>query len=242
MRLVVAILLLGLLAYGRAPTAAFQFDDFPAVVENPALAAPLALADLFTPSASGADYVRPVLFLSYRATEWAAQLIAPAPDLAARSAAHHAGNLVLHLANALLVLALGRVLERRIGRKTAAPAAAALLYAVHPALSQGVYYVAARSAVLLTTCALLAVSLTLRRPARWVTQAAALLATALAFLTKEPALALPVLVVVVGRLTDPDRRWPIREAAPHAAIAGLAVALFLTARPPTSSRRSSTTR
>jgi len=227
MRLVVAILLLGLLAYGRAPTAAFQFDDFPAVVENPALAAPLALADLFTPSASGADYVRPVLFLSYRATEWAAQLIAPAPDLAARSAAHHAGNLVLHLANALLVLALGRVLERRIGRKTAAPAAAALLYAVHPALSQGVYYVAARSTVLMTAFALAAVTLVLRRPATRLTQGAALLATALALLSKEPALAVPALILAGGRLTDPGKRWPIREAAPHAFLAVLALALFL---------------
>ncbi len=231
MRLVVAILLLGVLAYGRAPTAAFQFDDFPAVVENPALAAPLSAAELFVPSASGADYVRPVLFLSYRVTEWAARRLDPtpnsAPDLALRSAAHHAGNLVLHLAGALLVLVLGRVLERRSGQKTAAPAAAALLFAVHPALSQGVYYVAARSTVLMTTFALAAVTLALHRPATRLTSGAALLATALALLTKEPALAIPALVLVAGRYTDPGKRWPIREAAPHAVLAALALALFL---------------
>jgi hypothetical protein len=227
MRVVAAILLLGILAYGRAPTAAFQFDDFPAVVENPALLRPFSLSDLFRPSASGADYVRPVLFLSYRATEWAARLVDPTPDLATRSAAHHAGNLVLHLASALLVLALGRVLERRIGRRTAAPAAAALLYAVHPALSQGVYYVAARSTVLMTALALAAVALALRRPPTRRTRVGCLLATALALLTKEPALAIPVLILAAGRLTDPERRWPLREATLPAALAALASALFL---------------
>ncbi len=218
---------MGWLAYGRSPHVAFQLDDFPAVVENPALTAPVTLAGLLKPSAAGADYVRPVLFLGYRATEALAHRGSGVPNLARRSAAHHLGNLLLHLASALLVLALGRTLEDRIGQRTWAPGLAALLFAVHPALSQGVYYVAARSSVQLTTLALIAVSLALHRPQMKAASITALVATALALLTKEPALAIPALILVVGRLTDSQRQWPLRLAAPHFLLAAAALVLLL---------------
>ena len=215
----------GLFAYGAATRTAFQFDDFPAVVENPHLTAPLRGSILFEPSAAGADYVRPVLFMSYRLSEWQARTMAGStpgqdPDLALRSAVHHAHNLIFHLANALLVLALGRALARRSGVESAAPVCAALLIAVHPALSQGVYYTAARSSVLVTTFGLAAVTLALQG------SKISLLFTGLALLTKEPAVVLPVLILVTGRLTDPRRRWPLAAALPHALLAALAVVLW----------------
>ena len=65
----ILIVLLGLAAHAPARHSAFQFDDFPAVVENPALQTRFRLDDLLRPSAAGADYVRPVLFLTYRACD-----------------------------------------------------------------------------------------------------------------------------------------------------------------------------
>jgi hypothetical protein len=197
------------------------------VVENPALLAPFRIGDLLRPSAAGADYVRPVLFLTYRACDALAGITDSAVDRERRAVAQHVGNLVLHLLNVLLVHAWGRVLAQRAGRAgSPAPAIAALLYAVHPALSEGVNYVAGRSSVLATTWTLVAVSLALGTPATWLRQLGALLATALALGSKEVALVIPALVLVTGRATDPERRWTWRAAAGPALLAALALLLW----------------
>jgi protein O-mannosyl-transferase len=220
-------LVLAFAAHVPARHAAFQFDDFPAVVENPALSAPFRFGDLFRPSAAGADYVRPVLFLTYRACDALAGVSDSAADLGRRAVAQHTGNLVLHLANVLLVYALGRVLAHRAGQAhSPAPAIAALLYAVHPALSEGVNYVAGRSSTLVATWAVIATSLAIATPSTRLRQLGALLATALALGSKEVALVIPALVLVTGRATSPDRRWPWRAAAGPALLALLAIFLW----------------
>jgi hypothetical protein len=225
--LLILAVLLGLAAHAPVRHAAFQFDDFPAVVENPALQTPFRLGDLLRPSAAGADYVRPVLFLTYRACDALAGVSTAAADLGRRAQAQHVGNLVLHILNGLLVYAWGRGLARRAGEEqSAAPAIAALLYAVHPALSEGVNYVAGRSSVLVTTWTLLAVWLALSTPASWPRQLGALIATALALGSKEVALVIPALVLVSGRMTDPRRRWPWRAAAGPALFTALALFLW----------------
>lgn len=225
--LLILAVLLGLAAHAPARHAAFQFDDFPAVVENPALQAPFRLGDLRYPSAAGADYVRPVLFLTYRACDALAGVSDSAADRERRAEAQHTGNLVLHILNGFLVFAWGRGLARRAGEeRSAAPAIAALLYAVHPALSEGVNYVAGRSSVLVTTWTLLAVSLALATPASWPKQLGALLATALALGSKEVALVISPLVLVTGRVTDPGRRWPWRAAAGPALLTAVALILW----------------
>ena len=123
--LLILAVLLGLAAHAPARHAAFQFDDFPAVVENPALQTPFRFGDLRRPSAAGADYVRPVLFLTYRVCDAFAGVSDSAADLARRARAQHTGNLVLHLVNVLLVYAWGRGLGRRAGEeRSAAPAIA----------------------------------------------------------------------------------------------------------------------
>ena len=53
--LLILAVLLGLAAHAPARHAAFQFDDFPAVVENPALQTPFRLGDPFRPRPP-ADY------------------------------------------------------------------------------------------------------------------------------------------------------------------------------------------
>ena len=133
------------------------------------------------------EYYRPLAFLSL-ATDW--QLWARSP------AGYHVTALCLHAINTLLVF----VLSRRLMSTTGA-LAAAMLFAVHPSSHEAVIWIASRFD-LLATAWLLAGLLVLRWRSWWGggLAAAAFLA---AVLSKESALALPVvagayLVLVLG--------------------------------------------
>jgi protein O-mannosyl-transferase len=137
---------------------------------------------------------------------------------------HHAVNLALHTLNAALLLAMLRRLWPDAPRATLA---AALLFAVHPALSEAVAPIAGRSDLLAATFSLIAIGAALRGGRALVVAASA----ALAVLSKESAAALVVILPAAAWLRDrragtsPTWRTRLLEHAPLAIALGACVAL-----------------
>ncbi|HVB32025.1 MAG TPA: hypothetical protein VNE60_10905 [Gemmatimonadaceae bacterium] len=117
----------------------------------------------------------------------------------------HALNVVLHaVVSALVVL-----LVLRLGAPPLAAAVGGVLFAIHPVHVEAVAGIVGRAEVVMTLFVLLACFLHLWRRgpvvARWVGIAVCFLA---ALLTKESAVALPLLLIIVDGL-DPERRKPL---------------------------------
>lgn len=177
------------LAYLGALGAAFQFDDFNIIVDNPAV---------HGLSAWWAEMpgIRPLLKLTY-ALNWS---ISPAPF------GFHAVNLLLHLANVALIWQLSAHFPADAGmpreRQVRARLLATLLFALHPIQTEAVTYVSGRSMSLMTLFALLGLLAWLRadaqpRPGLW--RAGALTAFTAAVASKEVALVLPFLLLLFPR-------------------------------------------
>lgn len=198
----------------------FVWDDGPFIVWNETLRGPGTLQRVVTEGDSFGTrgdnpYYRPVTTLSF------------AMDVrlfGENAAGYHATNLLLHLAVCALVF--GAALQCS-GRRSAA-GAAALLFAVHPAVVEPVAYVSARADLL---CAAFMLGAWLlytrgRRSGSPRDLGLAALVFALALFAKIVALALlPVLALhELLRCRREERR--LRPIAPFAALAGL----FLLAR------------
>ncbi|MEI6667375.1 MAG: hypothetical protein WCP29_04400 [Acidobacteriota bacterium] len=139
------------------------------------------------------EYFRPVAFLSF-AADW--QLWGRSP------AGYHATALCLHALNALLVFVLSR---RLMG--TWAALAAASLFALHPSNHEAVFWVSARFDLLATAWML--TGLYVLRWRSWTGDTLAAAAFLGAVLSKESALAFPVVAgayLVLLRGSD-GRRW-----------------------------------
>lgn len=122
------------LAYANAWSAAFQFDDFNVIVDNPAVHSWQA----WLASMPG---IRPLLKLSYTFS-W---------TLDGGAAGFHAFNLLVHGLNVLLMYALAR---RWCGLHVVRHAEyvallAAMLFALHPAQTEAVTYISGRSVSLM---------------------------------------------------------------------------------------------
>jgi tetratricopeptide (TPR) repeat protein len=122
------------LAYAQARSAAFQFDDFNVIVDNPAVHSWQA----WLASMPG---IRPLLKLSYTFS-W---------TLGGGAAGFHAFNLLVHGLNVLLMYALAR---RWCGLHVVRHAEyvallAAMLFALHPAQTEAVTYISGRSVSLM---------------------------------------------------------------------------------------------
>jgi tetratricopeptide (TPR) repeat protein len=167
------------------------------------------------------------------------------------SAAHyHAGNVLLHAANAVLVLLLIGALLRRAGVVTddgdepwfdLACAGGALLFALHPLRVESVAWATERREVLSGLFFLLSVLAYLRaaegEELRRRCYAASLVCFVLSLLAEAWAITLPVVLVILdvyplrriapARMLDRDGRRRLLEKVPYAAIgaifAGLAV-------------------
>jgi hypothetical protein len=176
--------LLVLVVYSPALWTGFSGDDFMILARLEESRGLAGWRDYFSRGFFG--YYRPLAFLSH-AIDW--------HIWGARPAGFHLTSIVLHAANSVCVFVLGRRLMPR------SPAfIAALLFAVHPASQETVYWMAARFdllAILLTITALLL--LVSPMPTR---RAGGLLFFLAGLLTKESALALPVLVVAYDVLVD----------------------------------------
>lgn len=120
------------LAYANALPAAFQFDDFNVIVDNPAVHAWQA----WLASMPG---IRPLLKLSYT-FNWTAGWGAMG---------FHAFNVLVHGVNVLLVYALARRWTRTAGATEEAALLVALLFALHPAQTEAVTYISGRSVSLM---------------------------------------------------------------------------------------------
>ena len=152
------------------------------------------------------DYYRPLAFVSH-AVDW--RLWGP------HAIGFHLTNVVLHAAATALVFAIGRrILDR------SAALAAALLFGLHPASHEAVYWIAARFDLLATTF-MLASLLLLWRDDAW-SFAGGVACFAVALLSKESALSLPVIaagldVIVVRR----DWRAVVWRLAPLLVVVGV---------------------
>ncbi len=181
----------------------FVYDDGRLIVQNDGLKRPFdpgraLLRDYYASDLDrmGLGYYRPLAILSveldYRRGGGA-------------SLPFHLTNAALNAGASLLVFLLGLVLfEGALG----ASAAAALLFAVHPAHAESVAFISGRVDPLMAVFALAAVVLHLRaertrRP--WAWRAGAGLAWLAALLSKEMAVTVPVLVVL---LESAREGWP----------------------------------
>jgi len=205
--LALGVVLLGLLAYANSLSGAFVFDDLRHVRDNP------VIHDLPAFLRDGHGYrAQPGRFVTYLtfALNW--RLGGPDPR------GFHAVNLLVHLANALLVLAVGRLAFRtpRLRPSALAPQAgavaflAAALFATHPMGTQAVTYVVQRLASLAAFFSLSTMALYLAwrlsppgpgaRLRRGTLYGGVLVASLLAFHTKESTFTLPAILALAELL------------------------------------------
>ncbi|MBO9661926.1 tetratricopeptide repeat protein [Dokdonella sp.] len=205
----IAILLLAvLLAYANAFGAAYQFDDFAAILANPA-----------TQSLAGwwqaLPGIRPLLKLSYALTA----------ELGGGTIAVHATNIAIHAANACLLWALWRRWLPRLAptleRVDLAALLGALLFALHPAATEAITYASGRSislAAALGLAALLADDVaraqSSHRVLAWV--GPALFALALA--VRETALVIPAIPLLRAWACGESLRVELRRSHRYAYV------------------------
>jgi len=207
-----------LIAYADAFAASYQFDDFAAILANPA-----------TRSLAGWWHampgIRPLLKFSYALTH----------QLGGAVLAVHATNIAIHAINACLLWALLRrwlpSLAPSLERGDVAALLAALLFALHPAATEAVTYASGRSISLAATFGLMALladdasrALPRQRALAWA--GPALFALALA--VRETAIVIPAIPLLLAWATGRPLRaesWRLRRYAFVAAVAALAMAL-----------------
>lgn len=164
------------------------------------------------PGTDPIHYYRPLVTLSYL-LNWVT-----APNQAWW---FHLTNVMIHAVNTWLVLLVGRrwLQSPRLG------VACALLFALHPTRTEAVVWISGRPDPLMTTFVLLTLQLGyVGRQQGWRLPAAlgALVCFVLALLSKEPALATPLLLCVdAAQARRQDRRW-------HVLVVGLTAALSAT--------------
>jgi Dolichyl-phosphate-mannose-protein mannosyltransferase len=157
------------------------------------------------------EYFRPIGFLSY-ALDWRIWHLNPF--------GFHLTNVGLHAANSFLVFALAR---RLFSRRDAA--LAALLFALHPASHELVYWIAARFDLLATFFILVALACLIRPGLKW--QLAGTLAFGFALMSKESAISLVIIAPAWDALiARRDWRTTARRLVPLLAV----VAVYAAAR------------
>ncbi len=202
--LVVAALLL----YGRTATFGFvQADDLDLIAGNQAFLRDLTrLPEAFARSYFQTEQDTGTLETYYRPVA-IASLMLDAQRAGADPGPYHATNVVLHAA---VVLALWRLLIA-LGTSRQAALLSSLLFAVHPANAQAVAWIAGRNELLFGLFTLLAVRAFVgvidTGAVRWLALHVA--AFALALFSKETALAIPLALFMLWRLSERrGRRWP----------------------------------
>jgi protein O-mannosyl-transferase len=209
-----ALAFLVAVAYANSFAGVFQYDDYRVIVDNPQVASLAA----WWGSMPG---IRPLLKLSYALVEGSGLGLL----------GHHAVNLALHAANAGLVyLVLRDLIEEPSQARRSIPASAvafgaAALFAVHPVATEVVTMVSGRSTAMMSCCMLLSVLAHLRGRTPL-----SLAAFALALASKESAVVLPALLLLLDRLRQPASNWrtALRRLLPHLLVllAGLLLILL----------------
>ena len=217
-----SLAVVGWAVYINSLTNPFVYDDFRLIVENTTLATPGNVQGVVWH-----DITRPVVNLSYAldAAIWGL-----------RPLGFHITNVLLHALNVLLVFACASALVRddrarrqpagqadpahADGNPTLIPVIAALLFAVHPLLSQAVGYISARSDLLCATFVLLTF-LAARRfllGGGWLWAVTALATWLVGLGAKEVAAMLPLALLAYDVLVLPHRAPISRRALLHAPL------------------------
>ncbi|UCF81710.1 MAG: tetratricopeptide repeat protein [Acidobacteriota bacterium] len=196
----VVLVVLPSILYFNSLSNPFLYDDSHSLVKNSHVRSLENIPSFFTSARttsihSDKGHYRPVLFSTY-ALSYALGGYDYDPKV------FRLANLVLHTLNGLLVFAV----FRRLSGKTALAFFAALLFAVHPLNAESVNYISCRSNVLATTFYLASVGLfvgyaggaSMRRRAAFY--AGSLLCFVLGLLSKEIAVTLPVMLVLLDVL------------------------------------------
>ena len=207
------LVLAATLAHAPALGAAFQFDDYAVIVDNPAVQSLSA----WWASMPG---IRPLLKLSYALNH----------ALWPGATGFHALNLLVHVTNTLLVWQLSLHWLPRLGLRaaTAAPVAA-LLFALHPATTEAVAYASGRSISLSAMCMLAAWLADARFDGArraWSMASPVLFAVALG--VRETSLVAPLAFVLLAWCAPARERWPdrLRRHAGHVVVVLGALAGF----------------
>ena len=200
-----ALLLLiavGVAIYSNSLRGSFVFDDLPNIVNNPAVHAESLSPHVLLTAAFGSPlHGRPLANLSFALNYYWNGL-----DVTS----YHVVNIVIHIANAMLVYAIALMLMRRTDQRSdhadltlvLLALFAALVFVAHPVQTQSVTYIVQRMNSLAVLFYLAALLLYLkgrmrqdvvRRGACW---AGALLAWLLALCCKENAATLPLLILL----------------------------------------------
>lgn len=210
-----ALLALIALAWYGALAAAFQFDDYAVIVDNP------RVHDLAAWWAS-LPGIRPLYKLSV-ALNW---------QLAPTALAFHAANLAIHALNALLLWRLARHWLRTLAPAAPTNATAwlcAALFALHPATTEAITYASGRSISLAASFVLAALLADAHGRAsggeRWRWIAPALFAAALA--TRETSLTVPFAIALFGGFAGDSLRATVRAVAPHMLVLAIVAAIAL---------------
>jgi tetratricopeptide (TPR) repeat protein len=214
---ILLILALATVAHGPSLANGFtNWDDPMLVVENPAIRSlsPGNIIEIFTPTSSS---FQPIRVLSY------------AVDYAIwgdRAFGYHLGNLLLHLAAAVLLFFAMSALLARLRSSHAenreAALLVALLFAVHPVNVESVAWVSSRKYGLLAVFGFFAIYAFLRATRsepdrRWL--AASVVAQVLAILSSPFAVVLPALLALVNLAAPRQANW--RAMLPHVLALGL---------------------
>ncbi len=179
---ILLLCLVTLLVYGNALHGSFQFDDYNVIVNNPRVHAwPGWWQDIST---SG---IRPLLKLSYL-LDWSSGL---------GVAGFHMTNLLIHCLNVILAYRLTCAFLAVDGGGQAQRGTAlfaALLFALHPALTEAVTYISGRSSALMTLfylAGVMAYALGRESGKTWQLHGVVPLCMLLSLLTKETAITFP---------------------------------------------------
>jgi len=240
---------LSLVAFGPAIRAPFDFDDLPAIVNNVTIRRmwpPDAL--LSPPGLETAVSGRPIANYSfagnYAINRWLG--IEQSPDRPSRFATvgYHAGNLVIHVVAGILIflivrltLSRGRVPENWRSRPDALAFVIATIWLIHPIQTEAVDYISQRTELLAGAFVLLTLYASIRASGTtgsggarsdgsrgWALVAVA--ACALGMLSKETAVAAPVLVALYDRAFTFES-WRAAVAARRRLYAALAVTYLI---------------
>ena len=206
-------------AYGPATHAPFLFDDIKQQYASPTASAPLA---------NWIGPVRPLLMLSY----WVNARISTED-----TSSFHVLNVFIHFLTGILVfLVIRRLLEWAQAEKSTRALFAAFgaaLFLLHPLQTESVAYISGRSESLcgMFACAAFAVFLYRRSPAiSWAGVATVVPLFGAALLSKEQAVALPILFILTDIWWNPESplravwaNWKLYVVLAAGAVAGVAL-------------------
>ncbi|MCH2106943.1 MAG: hypothetical protein MK291_09910, partial [Planctomycetes bacterium] len=186
------VVALSVLAYSNALSGPFVFDDLPAIVENELLP-PESLSDCFSAPAGSTASGRPLVALSFALNHALFGL---------EVGGWHVTNLILHVLTALALLSLTRRTITSAGALGADQVATviALLWSIHPLLTDAVNLVASRSELLVSLsylCVLLCLTKSADTPRPWA--GLCVLASCLGMASKEVMVSAPLIAIAWDR-------------------------------------------